>query len=138
MVDLNRQYGQVQPPAQRIAAKQAAQKLFGSDELHEGELSTALHGPGEQSAASLFTGAPLCIDCGTGVVNPLRSQPRRCRPCGQAKRRQHNAAERERKDAVYQRALQAAPPAGESEEVEEEVKEAPMEPKQGKSIWDPS
>jgi hypothetical protein len=39
-----------------------------------------------------------CLDCG-GLIygdngEPLKSQPRRCRPCGTAKRRAHNKAQR--------------------------------------------
>lgn len=34
-----------------------------------------------------------CLDCGGGLLEKgeqLHSQPKRCRPCGQAKRREHN------------------------------------------------
>ena len=101
MVDLNRQFGQPQPPAQRAAGKTAAARLFGGDPLEKGELSGLLRDK-PQSAAAILSRPDLCLDCEEAVVNPLRSQPRRCRACGQAKRQAHNQAARERREQLLE------------------------------------
>lgn len=134
MVDLNRQYGQTQPAAQRTASRSAAARLFGSsDPVRKGELSTLVRAPREQAAVGLLD-KTQCLDCSAEVVNPLRSQPRRCRPCGQAKRREHNELQKQRVEELL------AATSGQSVAVNqapEEEKQAPATPVAGRSIWDP-
>lgn len=126
MVDLNRQYGQDQPKPQKLASRAATERLFGNNQpLRRGELSDIVRtgGPPEQAAPHMFS-KNLCLDCGVEVVNPLRSQPRRCRPCGKAKRQAHNQAHKQRVDELVSGVETPKPPA----EPEQQEK---------RSIWDP-
>lgn len=89
MTILDRQFNQRRPAAQDAATRTGLAGLLAGT-LEPGALARVVLGVQAEPAPPFLGGARACRDCGSSIINPLRSQPLRCRTCGSAKRRQHN------------------------------------------------
>lgn len=93
---LGRAFGEPRKPAQDARTRAGLGVLRAPNEgsgVALGALVATVLGPPSSGSgqATRVLGAPRgCRDCGEPVVNPLASQPLRCRPCGKAKRQEHN------------------------------------------------
>lgn len=82
------------PAAQTARNKLALHRLLDGD-LKPGELFDIVTGRSPASMVSDQSPVMIrtCIDCARPIDHdgpPLKSQPRRCRPCGTKKRKEHN------------------------------------------------
>lgn len=131
---LEKAFGMKRSQAQLARNFEAMQRLEAGD-LREGELfrivmgvapiSSAAPAPRPTSSAHMGASAvdQICIECFCPINErgePLSSQPKRCRPCGSRKRRDHNAAQRSSSSPAQEMRTGADEGSPEEEETEEE------------------
>lgn len=132
---LDKPYGYRRSKAQ-LARNRAAAALLESGSLRPGDLYVAVAGVeplpvDEVNPVTISGRRTLCIDCRRELEwagKQLKSQPRRCLPCGQLKRRTYN--QQARRDPQGE---QLKPEAVQEPEPEA-VQESESEPEKGEPI----